>query len=291
MQSVPALSHTLRGCVDWNTGTVRVNQSEESHTLRGCVDWNSRSTVISPEKWSHTLRGCVDWNWLWTWFCDSRIGVTPCVGVWIETGKKISNRIAAESHPAWVCGLKPYNRTLSKYEEGHTLRGCVDWNWHHIYPLSPVLVTPCVGVWIETITSINPVICSWVTPCVGVWIETGSYCITKPWRLCHTLRGCVDWNLFGIYLLRNLIVTPCVGVWIETSLYHVSALTTSVTPCVGVWIETLPLGHGTQPTCHTLRGCVDWNLFGIYLLRNLIVTPCVGVWIETHNESWTFSGE
>ena len=37
------------------------------------------------------------------WLCF----VTPCVGVWIETGKKVDNRVASESHPAWVCGLKP----------------------------------------------------------------------------------------------------------------------------------------------------------------------------------------
>ena len=57
------------------------------------------------------------------------------------------------SHPAWVCGLKLAN--LNKSTEG-------------------LLVTPCVGVWIETFD------CGWlitwapVTPCVGVWIETSS---------------------------------------------------------------------------------------------------------------------
>ena len=55
-----------------------------------------------------------------------------------------------ESHPAWVCGLKPEPVTEP--------------------PLFPV--TPCVGVWIETFSrtflfQFNP-----VTPCVGVWIET-----------------------------------------------------------------------------------------------------------------------
>ncbi len=34
-----------------------------------------------------------------------------------------------ESHPAWVCGLKP----------------CCSWQTCHTIP-----VTPCVGVWIET---------------------------------------------------------------------------------------------------------------------------------------------
>ena len=54
-----------------------------------------------------------------------------------------------ESHPAWVCGLK--------------LPG-------HNYRRQEIRVTPCVGVWIETV-------------CMSMSrISSGS----------HTLRGCVD---------------------------------------------------------------------------------------------------
>ena len=35
-----------------------------------------------------------------------------------------------------------------------------------------VYVTPCVGVWIETVMDKGTVITEKVTPCVGVWIET-----------------------------------------------------------------------------------------------------------------------
>ena len=31
-----------------------------------------------------------------------------------------------ESHPAWVCGLKPDIKVYLIYLLGHTLRGCVD---------------------------------------------------------------------------------------------------------------------------------------------------------------------
>ena len=54
------------------------------------------------------------------------------------------------SHPAWVCGLKLLsvrNRLFST-------------------------VTPCVGVWIETLQLFIIVFMLVVTPCVGVWIET-----------------------------------------------------------------------------------------------------------------------
>ena len=56
-----------------------------------------------------------------------------------------------ESHPAWVCGLKLLLRLLV----------C------HLFK-----VTPCVGVWIETIRPYAGGGCISVTPCVGVWIET-----------------------------------------------------------------------------------------------------------------------
>ena len=31
-----------------------------------------------------------------------------------------------ESHPAWVCGLKPRSRVMDFRGSCHTLRGCVD---------------------------------------------------------------------------------------------------------------------------------------------------------------------
>ena len=79
------------------------------------------------------------------------------------------------SHPAWVCGLK--------------LR--------FILILFFNTVTPCVGVWIETVNRWTGMKITLVTPCVGVWIET--------------------W----IFMKHKIIdiVTPCVGVWIETLQY------------------------------------------------------------------------
>ena len=55
------------------------------------------------------------------------------------------------SHPAWVCGLK------------HS---------HGVQREIPLLVTPCVGVWIETTMTAQFKGQGKVTPCVGVWIET-----------------------------------------------------------------------------------------------------------------------
>ena len=123
---------------------------------------------------SHTLRGCVDWNPLLPPFSKAVIWVTPCVGVWIETLCRITWTIwnSTRSHPAWVCGLKRktsrspillygshpawvcglkqlWERNTLK-NNCHTLRGCVDWNDEILEANRDVLVTPCVGVWIET---------------------------------------------------------------------------------------------------------------------------------------------
>ena len=56
-----------------------------------------------------------------------------------------------ESHPAWVCGLKQIVAYCRR--QGHG-------------------VTPCVGVWIETVIKKARLPMPIVTPCVGVWIET-----------------------------------------------------------------------------------------------------------------------
>ena len=56
-----------------------------------------------------------------------------------------------ESHPTWVCGLKPTSPD-------------------HIH--QPLPVTPYVGVWIETFITNRYTGKRIVTPYVGVWIET-----------------------------------------------------------------------------------------------------------------------
>ena len=75
------------------------------------------------------------------------------------------------SHPAWVCGLKLL----------------VDYDFPYLRS-----VTPCVGVWIETILPLTRRRTSEVTPCVGVWIETVDFLVKLTELGSHTLRGCVD---------------------------------------------------------------------------------------------------
>ena len=68
--------------------------------------------------------------------------------------------------------------------------------WIETYPLSAnkfsILVTPFVGVWIETWQALGDIYGGSVTPFVGVWIETLSAGVAHEPPMCHTLRGCVD---------------------------------------------------------------------------------------------------
>ena len=99
--------------------------------------------------------------------------VTPCVGVWIETLEKRRYHVAVRhtlrgcvdwnllgddirsgerSHTLRGCVDWNFIRMIhNNQQEGHTLRGCVDWNHDDPKHNNLNLVTPCVGVWIETL--------------------------------------------------------------------------------------------------------------------------------------------
>ena len=78
-----------------------------------------------------------------------------------------------ESHPAWVCGLKPHKtRFRWHWQPSHPAWVCGLKHGYLYFEDYHLLVTPCVGVWIETceLPLLSKICC--VTPCVGVWIET-----------------------------------------------------------------------------------------------------------------------
>ena len=81
-----------------------------------------------------------------------------------------------ESHTLRGCvDWNFFSPTGASGANSHTLRGCVDWNTSPLISSSAPIVTPYVGVWIETLNGMN------------LWT-----CIMR-----HTLRGCVDWNING----------------------------------------------------------------------------------------------
>ena len=92
------------------------------------------------------------------------------MGVWIETEARTLKYEDIKSHPVWVCGLK-------RDYKAKTTRGDV---------------TPCMGVWIETVVREPHQYEFYVTPCMGVWIETGIGLLIHLRSGSHTLYGCVD---------------------------------------------------------------------------------------------------
>ena len=143
--------------------------------------------------------------------------VTPCVGVWIET-----DQMAAQF------GIK-----------GHTLRGCVDWNIERQKELRDSDVTPCVGVWIETANKNSDSLTSVSHPAWVCGLKLTPVILSLMIAARHTLRGCVDWNLFCNSYLWQCTCHTLRGC-VDWNLFHISS-------CQSRW-------------SHTLRGCVDWNL-------------------------------
>ena len=133
--------HTLRGCVDWNHQQRQTLFPFWSHPTWVCgLKLNSPSigngAPGSHPTWvcglkptgnnhkthlpSHTLRGCVDWNpliikWVFGYFCHTLRG---CVD-WNRRVERPRFPVS-QSHPTWVCGLKPFlciipNRVLMSH--------------------------------------------------------------------------------------------------------------------------------------------------------------------------------
>ena len=142
----------------------------------------------------------------------------------------------------------------------HTSCRCVDWNTPNWKAGVAPMVTPHVGVWIETALNNTRLPRSLVTPHVGVWIETNRRTSRHPAHGSHTSCRCVDWNITSAFrVVRNDRHTSC--------------------RCVD-WNPALSL-RINQAKGHTSCRCVDWNYFEQQEGEPLDVTPHVGVWIET----------
>ena len=249
------------------------------------------SRINISTRLGHTLYGCVDWN-KHVGKISRLINVTPCMGVWIETINTNMSVIEYRSHPVWVCGLKLFCSLLSAVEvlshpvwvcglklslnkgsvhriQSHTLYGCVDWNISTSEALRLGLVTPCMGVWIETVSVGKSKKYLNVTPCMGVWIETE---VSRPYiriKTSHTLYGRVDWNRKDAYQFARKICHTLYG-------------------CVDWNCQSLM--SSSSFACHTLYGCVDWNLhspFGMSPLASHTLYGCVD-WNTSDNDTVSY---
>ena len=79
-----------------------------------------------------------------------------------------------QSHPVWVCGLKPLvDVMLAVVLYVTPCMGVWIETSYRAQRCCTRQVTPCMGVWIETCPSPTKFLSDLVTPCMGVWIETG----------------------------------------------------------------------------------------------------------------------
>ena len=150
---------------------MKLNNNDDSHNSGlNLLIYNMLLDIESHPAWVCGLKPYQAVKLLWSlrshpaWVCG------------LKLKKSAVLKIASPSHPAWVCGLKLYAGLPERFEiqPGHTLRGCVDWNGK---------------------------------PAEALYYFMG-----------HTLRGCVDWNWKHTVRFSTILVTPCVGVWIETAM-------------------------------------------------------------------------
>ena len=103
---------------------MKLNNNDDSHNSGlNLLIYNMLLDIESHPAWVCGLKQIIQGH------CDISHGVTPCVGVWIETERKSEERkdkkvtpcvgvwietvslssnsySVRQSHPAWVCGLK-----------------------------------------------------------------------------------------------------------------------------------------------------------------------------------------
>ena len=109
---------------------------QRCHTLRGCVDWNATKIVDMSKTKGHTLRGCVDWNKRDWYMFRTNQKSHPSWVCGLKLRQRLRRAAYRVSHPSWVCGLKHSRRGVASSLCGHTLRGCVDWNFIFFHSLS-----------------------------------------------------------------------------------------------------------------------------------------------------------
>ena len=139
------------------------------------------------------------------------------------------------SHPAWVCGLKQQD-----------VLSCL----YHI-------VTPCVGVWIETMFDLVLESCSQRSH--PAWVCGLKLC--KYTFISHSGKSHPAWVCGLKHTLNNVIlldeVTPCVGVWIETPQHIPVGFEYMSHPAWVCGLKPIPFHNIRFLSSHTLRGCVD----------------------------------
>ena len=178
----------------------------------------------------------------------------------------------------WECGLKPHLRN----QRHQVYTSLLMWECglkrsrtgNHQYLFGSLLMWEC-GLKLTIVD--NFITCVDVTPYVGVWIETCSSLGSSEGLTCHSLCGSVDWNSSAYDLIqaycKSLLMWEC-GlkrvshnqiIWGGKSLL--------------MWECGLKLRSGFANLAyerHSLCGSVDWNIFASCLASSRLCHSLCG---------------
>ena len=184
----------------------------------------------------HSPRGSVDWN-LKGVQSIPMVGVTPHVGVWIETLAFCDRQARHLSLPTWECGLKHYKAVEN------------------------LVINESLPTWECGLKQVKERITEVQTMSLPTWecglkpLKEGNYSN----RSSHSPRGSVDWN-WSVYLSAfRSAVTPHVGVWIETTIRAITTCLGSHSPRGSVDWNVFLYDKTRVGGRHSPRGSVDWN--------------------------------
>ena len=138
----------------WECGLKRIRGVTVYYGFVSLLMWECGLKQLyrdcSRDRGCHSLCGSVDWN-LHNGRISKSHAVTPYVGVWIETKLALCATIVISSLLMWECGLKHKTVASLRAMPCHSLCGSVDWNRKRLTVNVWTVVTPYVGVWIETL--------------------------------------------------------------------------------------------------------------------------------------------
>ena len=144
------------------------------------------------------------------------------------------------SHPSWVCGLKLGNSTEIWQSHGHTLRGCVDWNIIRSFKNA--------AIWVS-----HP---SWVC---GLKLCKNDILVNLGWSHPSWVCGLKQYSDSDLKESHQSHPSWVCGLKLSVEVAYGYELASHPS-----WVCGLKPSRNNSlqlsGKCHTLRGCVDWNM-------------------------------
>ena len=161
-------------------------------SLRGSVDWNLWHAQKVIQWLCRSLRGSVDWNLCLHVASPTRTGSLPSRERGLKFNHILEDRSLVQSLPSRERGLKSCSWIMASRQQSRSLRGSVDWNTWEYWKITPIVVAPFAGAWIEIRIKSNHKTSYIVAPFAGAWIEILTLDVYYPLTVSRSLRGSAD---------------------------------------------------------------------------------------------------